>query len=153
MEQVQIYWDTQVKMYRIRCKYNKDFIDRLKQAIPYTDRGWDGTTRTWAFLEAWLPVVERLVEDSLFAAILFTSKAEAEAEEARYRAEELPSEPVTKANKAAIAFVDLCTPEALKAAYRIAIAKLHPDAGGDHAKAAEFNQAYQSLLKEKQSGS
>src|SRR5208283_2088034 len=97
---VQIYWDCKTQLYRIHAPYEKNFVDKFKALIPYQDRGWDATTRTWAFTEPWLTQVELLIQQiwSHFEEIL-TSRGEAEQEARRYAAEALPAETFTKDQK------------------------------------------------------
>lgn len=143
---VQIFWDIDTSLYRVRTPYDKNFVDEFKGMIPWQERGWDGATRTWGFTEAWLVQVDQLVEKHFpHCTITTTTKAEAEAEYAKFNSQVNPAESLTKLEKAAISFALNLDTKALSAAHRLRISVLHPDKGGDPALASEFNAAFQAL--------
>ena len=59
---IKIWWDTTVDAYRVVTPYRPQFVDLLKQLIPSSDRGWDGTSKTWTITEKFLPAVKDLAE-------------------------------------------------------------------------------------------
>jgi hypothetical protein len=143
---IRIWWDPALTSYRISSPFSDEFKNRIKgPSIAWQDRGWDAQTRTWVFAEQYFDLVLQWVRELWPAAQpLIKTRLETENESRNI----LPSGEMSIFAKASIVFVELLDSEALGAAYKSMAKRLHPDAGGDGAKFAEFNSAYQELKKE-----
>lgn len=49
----------------LQCDYNEEFIEALKQAIPWKDRRWDPKRTAWVIADQYDVVVRRLVAEYL----------------------------------------------------------------------------------------
>ena len=144
---IRIWWDPAMTSYRVQSPFNEEFKNRIKSsAINWQDRGWDAQTRSWVFTEPHLDLILTWVKEIWPSTTpIFKSRLETE-NEAR---NQLPPGEISLFQKASIAFVGLLDSEALSAAFKARATRLHPDkAGGDGAKFAELNSAYQELKKE-----
>lgn len=128
------YWRSGERTY-IRTPFEPRFIAAIKDMIPYHARGYEPSTRVWN--------CKKEFEDALLDA----------AHEYFGGLEEIPAPPsnrdrvVDEPQKTGIvhdprvAFVNLLSDDALKKAYRAAVAELHPDKGGKHEDMAALNEA------------
>jgi len=137
---VRIWWDFEEGRYRLKTPYDAEFVDDLKDCVFYQGRSWDGVSKTWLFDRDYLENVCQLCSE-YFGNVSVTGNEKEQAHE------QYPSEPVGELQNASIALIRLLPEEILHTAYRSAMKSLHPDVGGDTAKAQEFNQAYQAIVK------
>jgi hypothetical protein len=122
--------------------YSPQLVDFIKDTIPSRQRRWDKDSRAWSFTQEYAASV--LTEARRLG---FTCRIEGIDEDARR--DTPPPRPVYRnADETIVAFFRLLPPDALKAAYRAAAFKLHPDHGGDEQSMKELNELWQLLEKE-----
>ena len=134
--QIRIWWDTSCQAYRVVTPYNKDFVEALKQLMPFSNRAWDSQTKMWTVTENYLGPVAALAEKFFRVKPTIVTEAQAEAVLA------------TPLSEACEKFFRLCPQDAMVKAYRNAAVVLHPDHGGDMAKMSELNSLWQRISKE-----
>lgn len=140
--QIRIWWDTSCQAYRVVTPYNRDFIEALKQLMPFSDRAWDGASKMWTISEKFLGPVSTLAEKFFHTKPTIVSKAQAES------AQTPRAVLGTPLAEACEKFFRLCPQDAMQKAYRNAAVVLHPDHGGDMQKMSELNSLWQRISKE-----
>jgi hypothetical protein len=147
-----IVWDVKIQAYKVSTPYSQAFVDLIKLAIPVGQRDWKPAERYWIVTEPYGDALKKVAETiwKLTGEVVMESKADAEAEEAKRRAEA-----ATHVHKAPIAsvlneFLMLLPNDALVAAYRRAAMELHPDKqGGSPEKMAYLNTLWDRIKVEK----
>ena len=148
--QCQIYWDRDVKAYRMKFKYDPRkgpiIVNFLKQNIPQSDRQWDDSTKIWTFTEQYLDGVYK------FCVIVF-GKTEVvlldrKQVEASYQSQAPTARQATPLELELAEFMRLLPFDAAQSAYRKAAMLLHPDRGGDMDKMTKLNTLWNRIEKE-----
>lgn len=139
-------WDHSVKAYRLSAPYDKPLIDFIKKTIPYQKRVWDPLTKQWIFEREYFDVLKTIV-NAKFSHSRIISESDTPLPPTPSVSTLHPNDPVN----AFLAIVGVQTlpmtvVEARKLYIR-AIARIHPDAGGDVAEAARLNVAWNEVRK------
>lgn len=149
---ITITWEPAARVYKVVVPYDENFIEFIKAKIPGNKRAWDGSQKCWFVDEDVINVLVVLGTELWTAdAVVFHSREEVEKAEREQR--EAQRQAVLNAlpprERAAMEFIELCTTDALKAAYRKAALELHPDrASGDAERMTKLNAAWAALEKE-----
>ena len=138
---VDVFWDSSVFLYRIKAPYDAVLKEEFKKAIPSQFRTWDPPTKTWVFEEDFLDPVLKIYNR-------FTQHVRRRAEVERENRAALPASTDTDTlAKSCTVFVGCLDEEILTKAFRWQAVKLHPDKGGDAKLFADFNSAFQFIMR------
>ena len=148
-------WDVARSAYSVKAEFQPNFIEFIKAKVPVSDRvpEYDSVTRKfkcWYIKEAWFDILFEL------ACQLWTANGVSvitrENAERAWREQEAARAAMLKAQRDAVlgplesallAFCELCSADALKAAFRKAAIELHPDKqGGDQERMARLNASW-----------
>lgn len=117
--------------------YNAAWVQTIKMRIPSHQRYWDEESKIWVFDYACIDAV-RGITRALWPGITEIDM--------RTAAPERPRSPSHGGIDDVLAQLIRDVPNpALAKIYRIAIASVHPDAGGDHEKAVAINRAWDRI--------
>jgi hypothetical protein len=145
---IRIWWDTSVQAYRMVSPYNQDLVTALKSFIPVSDRSYDPATKIWTFVERqYTPLLSLLAKLNCTPQVMSKQQVEQAAQQTSQQAGTAAVR-VKPLDSVLIEFVRLLPYDAARTAYRKAAMELHPDKGGDPAKAASLNDAWTRVAKE-----
>lgn len=122
--------------------YSPGLVDFIKETIPARERRWDKDAKAWSFAAGH---AHRVLNEA--RRLGFSCRTEGIGEDAR-RDTPPPRPAYRNTDDAIVAFFRLLPPDALKAAYRAAAIKLHPDHGGDEQAMKELNELWQRIEEE-----
>jgi hypothetical protein len=147
-----ILWDPAALAYLVQIPYDPNFIEFLKAKIPGPQRAWDSDMKQWRVEDGWERVLITLATELWGAgSISFRSRAEVEQEQvqlANAQREAFMSALPPK-ERACFEFFELCSLDALKAAFRKMALELHPDRNnGSAEKMTRLNTAWSTLETE-----
>lgn len=142
---VKIWWDVEIGAYRLSSSYNEALVKLLQEHIPISDRQFNERSRIWTFSEKWLTPIEALFKQFLNITPNITTRTQAEAHASKKPSSSTSNSPIEAMT---IEFVRLVPYGDAQRAYRAAQLIHHPDRGGDAAKAARLNVAWERIKKE-----
>jgi hypothetical protein len=122
--------------------YDAEWVAKIKRAIPPHQRFWDNERKLWVFDYAVLREVRQITD------MFWTLPPETDVRSKHKPPPPPPPWSSPRPNsldmELAALIRDVPNP-ALAKIYRVAIASVHPDAGGDHEKAVAINQAWDRI--------
>ena len=139
---IKIWWDESVAAYRVTTPYNETFFNLLKQLIPFSDREWDKSSKTWTVTERFMEPIRQLAEKTFRDTATVITKAQSQKSSVPPALAKQPLDGVI------CQFFRLLAYEDAQAAYRKASMRLHPDRGGSMEQMTALNSAWTRLEKE-----
>jgi hypothetical protein len=147
-----ILWDAASQAYTVQVPYDPNFIEFLKAKVPGPQRAWDPDAKVWRVEDSWEKVLIALATELWGAgSVSFRSKADVEQELIQLaRAQrEAFMQALPPKERACFEFFELCSLDALRAAFRKMAVELHPDKnGGDAERMTRLNTAWSTLEQE-----
>jgi hypothetical protein len=131
-----VYHDRMVM--EIKTPYNRDFVERLKTAVPHEFRQWNPQHKTW-FIQAPYDT------DALRVLRAFYPDADVDEKPGAGRYSSSSSGCGCDADHRALYVCQSAPPEVVRAAYRALSRTHHPDAGGDLVSMQRLNDAYERI--------
>jgi hypothetical protein len=145
---VRVWWDASVSAYRVSFPYNKELVEFLGKQIPVSDRHWDSQTNIWTCVERTLtPLLAFFKLLGVTANVITRQQMEQQAAQQQARGS-ITAQRVKPLDTVLCEFMRLLPYTAAQTAYRKAAMELHPDRGGDAAKAAALNDSWSRIAKE-----
>lgn len=147
-----ILWDTASQAYTVQVPYDENFREFLKAKIPGPQRAWDPTAKLWRIESGWEQMLIVLATELWGAgSVVFHSRQEIEQEQAQLAQAQREAfmSALPPKERACFEFFDLCSVDALRAAFRKMSTELHPDKnGGDAERMTKLNVAWTALEQE-----
>lgn len=148
------FWVREIGGVRLLTPYSSDFIDALKQAVPFRSLHWDREAKSWIvkqpYVEAALDVASDYY-DSL-TELRLPGATGADRPSAPPPSNHSGSQCLAEVKRvwsqeAALHLLPGAPGPVVHAAYRALALLCHPDKGGSHERMVEINNAYGLLKK------